>query len=42
MGFLEDATDIEDFVLGEYILFDKVDIGQSIYLYLLKLPIGVF
>jgi len=41
MGFLENAADQNDFFLDEHMPYKSFDIGQDIYLDLLKLPIGV-
>ena len=41
MGFLENASNQEDFFLDEYMPYQSIDIGQLIRLDLLKLPIGV-
>mgnify|MGYP001422855925 CR=1 FL=1 len=41
MGFLENAADQNDFFLDEHMPYKSFDIGQGIYLDLLKLPIGV-
>ena len=41
MNFLENASDQEGSFLDEYMLYKSFDIGQGIFLDLLKLPIGV-
>ena len=41
MGFLENASNQEDFFLDEYMPYQIIDIGQLFWLDLLKLPIGV-